>query len=95
MFNLIDKLRKKPLAERKMIALTVSASITAIIFFVWISTFWIKPSLPESNSNGKPVLSSITPLATIKDNVAGVYSNFVKLLGVGKTIQVENVTEGE
>lgn len=84
MFDFIDKLRKKPLAERKMIALTVSASITAIIFFIWISTFWIKPSSSESEPNGKPVLSSITPLSSIKDNVAGVYSNFVKFIGVGE-----------
>lgn len=89
MFDLIDKLRKKSLAERKTIALAVSATITAIIFFVWISTFWINPS--SSESNDKPDLSSITPLSSIKDNVATVYSNFVKLLGVGGTIQVENV----
>ena len=82
MFDLIDKLRKKPEAEKKMIALTISASITAIIFFIWISSFWIKPSASESN--GKPILSSITPLTSIKDNVAGVYANFVKLLGIGK-----------
>ena len=85
MFDLIEKLRKKPQAERKMIALTVSASITAIIFFVWISTFWIKPS--SSEPNGKPILSSITPLSSIKDNVAGVYSNFVKLLDFRKSDQ--------
>ena len=82
MFDLIDKLRKKPEAEKKMIALTISASITAIIFFIWISSFWIKPSASESN--GKPILSSITPLTSIKDNVAGVYANFAKLLGIGK-----------
>jgi len=82
MFDLIDKLRKKPEAEKKMIALIISASITAIIFFIWISSFWIKPSASESN--GKPLLSDITPLSSIKDNVAGVYANFVKLLGVGK-----------
>ncbi|MBM2818156.1 MAG: hypothetical protein HW401_746 [Parcubacteria group bacterium] len=81
MFDLIDKLRKKPEAEKKIIALTISASITAIIFFIWISSFWIKPSASESN--GKPILSSITPLTSIKDNVAGVYANFVKLLGIG------------
>lgn len=85
MFDFIDKLRKKSLAERKMIALTVSASITAIIFFVWISTFWIKPS--SSESKGKPILSSITPLSSIKDNVAAVYSNFVKLLDFRKSDQ--------
>jgi NADH:ubiquinone oxidoreductase subunit 6 (subunit J) len=88
MFDFLDKLRKKPVAEKKMIALTISASITAIIFFVWISSFWIKPSAPESN--GKPILSDITPLSSIKDNVAGVYSNFVKLLGVGKSIEVKS-----
>ena len=82
MFDFLDKLRKKPEAEKKIIALTISASITAIIFFIWISSFWIKPSAPESDS--KPLLSSITPLSSIKDNVAGVYSNFVKLLGVGQ-----------
>jgi len=82
MFDFIDKLRKKPEAEKKIIALTISASITAIIFFIWISSFWIKPSASESN--GKPILSSITPLTSIKDNVAGVYANFVKLLGIGK-----------
>ena len=82
MFDLIDKLRKKPEAEKKIIALTISASITAIIFFIWISSFWIKPSASESN--GKPILSSITPLTSIKDNVAGVYANFAKLLGIGK-----------
>ena len=65
-----------------MIALTISASITAIIFFVWISSFWINLSTSESNS--KPILSDITPLSSIKDNVVGVYSNFVKLLGMGK-----------
>lgn len=91
MFDFIDKLRKKSLAERKMIALTISTSITAIIFFVWISTFWIKSS--SSESNDKLILSSITPLASIKDNVAGVYSNFAKLLWVGKTIQVDNMPE--
>lgn len=91
MFDFIDKLRKKSLAERKTIALTVSASITAIIFFVWISTFWIKPF--PSEPNGKAGLSSITPLSSIKDNVAAVYSNFAKLLLVGKTIQVENIQE--
>ncbi|MDE1988594.1 MAG: hypothetical protein KGI39_02745 [Patescibacteria group bacterium] len=80
MFDFIDKLRKKPVAERKMMALTISASITAIIFFVWLSAFWIKPLSPESNSN--PILSSITPLATIKDNVVGIYSNVLKLLNV-------------
>ena len=72
MFDFIDKLRKKPEAEKKIIALTISASITAIIFFIWISSFWIKPSASESN--GKPILSSITPLTSIKDNVAGVYA---------------------
>ena len=82
MFNLIDKLRKKSEAERKMIALTISASITTIIFLVWISTFLIKPS--SSEPNDKPVISSVTPIATIKDNVAGVYSNFVKLLDFRK-----------
>ena len=82
MFDFLDKLRKKPEAEKKIIALTISASITAIIFFIWISSFWIKPSTSESN--GKPLLSSITPLSSIKDNVAGVYLNFVKLLGVGQ-----------
>ena len=82
MFDFIDKLRKKPEAEKKIIALTISASITAIIFFIWISSFWIKPSASESN--GKPILSSITPLTSIKDNVAGVYANFAKLLGIGK-----------
>lgn len=82
MFNLIDKLRKKSRAERKMLALTISASITAIIFFVWISTFWIKPFSPESSD--KPSLSDITPLSSIKDNVAGVYSNFTKLLSIGQ-----------
>ena len=86
MFNLIDKLRKKSEAERKMIALTISASITTIIFLVWISTFLIKPS--SSEPNDKPVISSVTPIATIKDNVAGVYSNFVKLLDFRKSDQM-------
>lgn len=91
MFDFIDKLRKKTQAEKKMIALIISASITAIIFFVWFSTFWIKPS--SSELSDKPILSSITPLASIKDNIAGVYSNFAKLLWVGKTIQVDNMPE--
>ena len=82
MFDFLDKLRKNPVAERKMISLIISASITAIIFFVWISSFWLNPS--TTDSKGKPALSSITPLASIKDNVAGVYANFAKLLGVGK-----------
>ena len=82
MFDFLDKLRKKSEAEKKMIALTISASITAIIFFIWISSFWINLSTSESNS--KPILSDITPLSSIKDNVVGVYSNFVKLLGMGK-----------
>ena len=88
MFNLIDKLRKKTVAERKMIALTISASITAIIFFVWISTFWIKPS--SSDSKGRPALSGITPLSSIKGSVIEVYSNFAEFLNIGKSIKATN-----
>lgn len=81
MFNL-DELRKKSPATKKMIALTVSASITGIIFFVWLSTFWLSPA---SNETKKDSFSEIiTPLASIKENIAGVYSSFVKIIGVGQ-----------
>mgnify|MGYP001560006670 FL=1 len=65
-----------------MIALTVSASITGIIFFVWISTFWLSSA---SNEPKKDSFSEIiTPLASIKENIAGAYSSFVKIIGVGQ-----------
>ncbi len=82
MFDLLDKLRKKPRAEKKAISLIVSASITGIIFFVWLSTFWISPASIESK--GQVILSDITPFASIKDNVAGVYSSLVKMFGIGQ-----------
>ncbi len=88
MFDFIDKLRKKPLAERKMIALIVSASITAIIFFVWISTFWIKPF--SSDSKEKPALSGLTPLSSIKSSALDAYSNFAKFWNIGKSIKATN-----
>ena len=79
MFNL-DELRKKSPAAKKMIALTISASITGIIFFVWLSTFWLSPASDEPKKDSFADIA--TPIASIKENIAGVYSSFVKLIGV-------------
>lgn len=79
MFNTIDKLRKKSSAEKKMIALTISASITGIIFFIWISSFWLLPV--SSGSDSKSKLSSLTPFSAIKDSVEVMYLNASKIIG--------------
>lgn len=79
MFNL-DELRKKSPATKKMIAVTVSASITGIIFFVWLSTFWLSPASDESKKDSFADIAA--PLASVKENIAGIYSNFVKVIGV-------------
>lgn len=82
MFNL-DELRKKSPATKKMIALTISASITGIIFFVWLSTFWLTPSL-KNKPKKDSFTDIVTPLVSIKENIAEVYSSFVKIIGVGQ-----------
>lgn len=82
MFDFIDKLRKKSPATKNMIALTISASITGIIFFVWLSSFWLNSA--STNSKKDSFSEVITPLASIKENMAEVYSSFEKLLNIGK-----------
>ena len=57
-------------------------TITSVIFFVWVSGFWFNSPSPETKD--KLSLSDITPISSIKDNVAEVYLSFSKLLGVGK-----------
>ncbi|MBU6430760.1 MAG: hypothetical protein KGJ58_01830 [Patescibacteria group bacterium] len=82
MFDFIDELRKKSPAKKKMIALTVSASITGVIFFVWISTFWLTPA---SNEPKKDSFADIAaPISSIKENIAEAYSSFVKIIGAGQ-----------
>lgn len=82
MFDFIDKLRKKSPATKKMIALTVSASVTGIIFFFWLSSFWFSSTLNDSKKDSFSEI--ITPLASVKENLAEVYSSFEKLLNIGK-----------
>ena len=52
MFQLIDKLRKKPDSTKKQIAFLVALFVAGIIFVIWLSVIypdWRKEEIKESN----------------------------------------------
>lgn len=54
MYDFLDRLRARPIAERKQIALMTSGGITALITLVWASVAFTSPSLSVSISpNGQ------------------------------------------
>ncbi len=54
MYDFLDKLRMRPVAERKQIALMTSGGITALITLVWASVAFNSPSLSVTISpNGQ------------------------------------------
>ena len=83
MFNYLDKLRKN-LRRRENDRFDCFRLNNRHHLFVWISTFWLSSA---SNEPKKDSFSEIiTPLASIKENIAGAYSSFVKIIGVGQKV---------
>lgn len=69
MFDKIDKLRKKPESYRKKIAFIISASITGIIFLIWLSTLGVR-----FNDIGGEISTQEekSMLAEVKEGFAGI-----------------------
>lgn len=69
MFDKINKLRKKPESYRKKIAFIISASITGIIFLIWLSTLGVR-----FNDIGGEISTQEekSMLAEVKEGFAGI-----------------------
>jgi hypothetical protein len=56
LFDLLDRLRAKPVAAKKRIAFIVSGSLTVVIFFFWALSFTSTPV------KGKTIRETLSPL---------------------------------
>jgi glycopeptide antibiotics resistance protein len=68
-FKFIEKLQKKPEADRKKILLITVSVIMAIIIAVWLTTFKLEPAA----ANGENIIS---PLDSIKTDFKDFYGFF-------------------
>jgi len=68
-FQFIEKLQKKPEAERKKILLIAVFTIMAVIVAVWLTTF----KLEFADANGKNIIS---PFDSIKQDFKDFYGFF-------------------
>lgn len=63
MYDFLDRLRARPVAERKQIALMTSGGITALITLVWASVAFNSPSLAVTISPNGQEASTISAFA--------------------------------
>lgn len=68
--NFLERLRNKPMRQRKIIALSSSFAVTIFIF-----TFWIFAGLPQLSSKviAKDSENFISPLASIKNGLSQTF----------------------
>jgi hypothetical protein len=68
MFDYIQKIQQKSVQERKRFALIVAFTITAVIFFFWLSAQMVNGvTAPDS-----PMLGEINPIPGVKDTYEDV-----------------------
>lgn len=70
MKKVIHNLREKSPQQKKLITFTVSASLTGLIFIVWLSAF--VTSLNTSNDDN--VVKVDTPFDTVKNQAGVIFS---------------------
>ncbi len=76
-FDLIEQLRKKPLAYRKRVLLLSTTIITGVIFVLWLSTFDLNINVSETDSMA--VEKQLRPIDEIKTNVVSFVDTVKKM----------------
>lgn len=73
-FRYLEKIHKKPEAQRRQLALWLAMLLTAIIFFIWIFTVparWRVRQVSEKDQN-----KIESPFAVLKESVSNTLNNF-------------------
>ena len=84
MDRIIAKLHKKPEHHRRHITFALSASITAIIFMVWVTV--VAPNTIKNATlaqNEQITTSAETPIATVKNSVAATFEGIKNIFQKG------------
>jgi amino acid permease len=89
-FQLIEKLRKKPEAARNRIAILTAAAITVIIFLVWLSVLGVRVDNTEENTANAG--DSASPISILGDNIADIIENVKSQINALKE-GIENIIQ--
>lgn len=85
----LEKLHKKPVHVRRTILLISTASITGIIFIIWLTSWSVLFNPPKSDTAS--TLNIATPVFLIKDNWQGFRDSFSNSFsGLKKQLKIGN-----
>ncbi len=93
MFDFIEKLQMQSETSRQVMAVSVSLGFTAIIFFVWASTFFgnlggntVVVTKADVEAQQRLSEEATSPFETVKESVAGIGAAWAELKGVFQNI---------
>lgn len=69
MKNTLEKLRNKPVADRRSFAFVLASVLTGIVFFVWLLTFSTFDNKEDNSANSSGPFSNImNQIKKLKNN---------------------------
>lgn len=90
MFDLIEKLRRKPDAEKRRITIGVSAGITFVIFLIWV--FVTIHNISALGSNVDESADTPSPFAQIGSSFSKVFDSISNIINKADTVIPKNIS---
>ncbi|GMU74389.1 MAG: hypothetical protein AMXMBFR44_5860 [Candidatus Campbellbacteria bacterium] len=75
MFALINRLRQKPEAQRRAIALSTALIATACIFVLWLVYFFVRLDDEAATATRRDV-EEVSPVQSLSELVSSFFSGF-------------------
>lgn len=85
MFDLVEKLQKKPESARRVIVLIAAGAITIVIFVVWLTTLGTRSF---SIASGVKDNAEVSPLSSVTSGFSRLFGGFGEQLdGLGTFVE--------
>lgn len=86
MFEFLENLRNRPDDHKRLVALGVSFGVTALIFMIWLSAFFVRigqdsvvVTKNDIEVQKKKLAETLTPFESVKESAAHVGESFSRL----------------